>query len=511
MKFVKGDAIASLIIIIVNLIGGISIGCLQRGMSFSDATHTYSLLAVGDGLIAQIPALLISLTAGVVVTRVTSEENSNLGRDIVGQLASDPRTLAVAGLVLGAMALVPGFPSAVFLFFSFVLLGTAWLVAARRKRDTAVSFQAEIAEQAARPVSVAVVLHLGRDLSVLRTELEATLGSMREALSTRLGIPIPPVRIAAMPLPAERDGDDNTFRIDVDGVPFQNGALDPLSAFVEEVPNALRELGVELRRGPGPFGDNTLVVSGPEAARVQEAGLTVISPAQYLSRSGESGLMSHARRLVGVQEAQSLLRQTEAHFPELVREATRICPVLIVTDILRQLVEDQVSVANMRQILDTLLEWSGREQGTAELAAHVRVALRRQICHQWSSGGKVLNVVVAEPALEQALRPRIPPNIKGNLLEGPAARQLVAATRQQMLPCLAHARPVLFLVSPDLRRHMRKLLRQNDLDVPVLTYEEVAPEFSLQVLGTLPLSCIAGTRPELVQPEPGSNVKPMVA
>ena len=118
MKFVKGDAIASLIIIVVNLIGGITIGCLQRGMGFGEAVHTYSLLAVGDGLIAQIPALLISLTAGVVVTRVTSEKGGSLGHDIVGQIGAEPRTLSVAAAVLGALALVPGFPVAVFLSFA---------------------------------------------------------------------------------------------------------------------------------------------------------------------------------------------------------------------------------------------------------------------------------------------------------------------------------------------------------------------------------------------------------
>ena len=140
MKFVKGDAIASLVIIVVNLVGGMTIGCLQRGLPFSEAVRTYSLLAVGDGLIAQIPALLISLTAGVLVTRVTSETGGNLGQDIVAQLVTEPRTLQIAALVLAGLGLVPGFPTAVFWTLAVVLGAGGWALARQRKRQAASAF-----------------------------------------------------------------------------------------------------------------------------------------------------------------------------------------------------------------------------------------------------------------------------------------------------------------------------------------------------------------------------------
>lgn len=495
MKFVKGDAIASLIIIVVNLIGGITIGCLQRGMGFGEAVHTYSLLAVGDGLIAQIPALLISLTAGVVVTRVTSEKGGSLGHDIVGQIGAEPRTLYVAAAVLGALALVPGFPVAVFLSFAAVLSGVAWLVATRQGREEDTRFQAEVARTAGRPVSVGLLVHLGAGLQGLRPEVTAGLEAAQESLAARLGIPVPPLRLS----PPAAGVADMAYRVDVDGVPSLAGEVDPLSVFVEDAPDALDELSVAWRRGPGPFGADSLVVAAGDARGVREAGLTVVDAVQQVCREAERALLGYARRFVGIQETQLLLRAAEAHYPELVREATRACPLPVLTDVLRQLVEDQVPLGNMRQILDTILEWGSREPGSAMLAGHIRVALRRQICHSWSAGGKTLNALVVEGALELVLRPRIPATIQGDLLDGPAAKRLVDSARSQLASCHRRGRSAVVLVAPDLRRHLRKLLRQHGLDTPVMTYDEIAPEFTVQLIGTLRMSgTMTAPRPELV-------------
>lgn len=501
MKFVKGDAIASLIIIVVNLIGGVTIGCLQRGLPFGEAVQTYSLLAVGDGLIAQIPALLISLTAGVVVTRVTSERGGSLGHDIVGQIGAEPRTLFVAAAVLGALALVPGFPVAVFLAFAAILAGVAWLVSMRRRREEDTRFQAEVDRSAGRPVSVSLLVHLGSDLQELRPGVARGLDAAHGALAGRLGIPVPPFRLSGMPPgpAASYRIDPACYRIDIDDVPSLGGAIDPDRVFVEDVPDTLDELAVAWLRAPGPFGQDSLTIAAADAPAAREAGLLMIDPAEQVCRDAERALLAYARRFVGIQETQMLLRAAEAHFPELVREATRACPLPVLTDVLRQLVEDQVPIGNMRQILDTIMEWGSREPGSAMLAGHIRVALRRQICHSWSAGGKTLNALVVEGALEQALRPMLPATIQGDLVEGAAAKRLVESARAQLASCLRRGRPAVVLVAPDLRRHLRKLLRKHDLDVPVMTYDEVAPEFAVQLVGTLRLSVISvAQRPELV-------------
>ncbi len=502
MKFVKGDAIASLVIIVVNLIGGITIGCMQRGLAFGDAVQTYSLLAVGDGLIAQIPALLISLTAGIVVTRVSGGGQAagpggggSLGHDIVAQIASEPRTLAVAAAVLGALALVPGFPAAVFVCFAAVLAAAAWLVQARRRRDEDVRFRAELDRSEGRPVSVVLRVHLGEGLAALRPAVSEGLACAHEALGVRLGIAVPPLRLS----PGADEAAALSWRVDVDGVPSLGGQIDPDCAFVEDAPAALDELAIPWRRAPGPFGEDSLVVDAAETAALREAGLLVVDAAVSLCREAERALLAQSRRFVGIQETQALLRAAEAHFPELVREATRACPLPVLTDVLRQLVEDQVPIANMRQILDTVLEWGSRDPGSALLAGHIRVALRRQICYSWSDSGKTLNALVVEGALEQTLRPRIPPTIQGDLLDGPAAKRLVESARDQLGSCLRRGRPAVVLVAPDLRRHLRKLLRQHGLEVAVMTFDEVAPEFVVRLQGTLRLSVVSqAPRPELV-------------
>lgn len=489
MKFVKGDAIASLIIIIVNLLGGIAIGCLQHGMAFGEAVRTYSLLAVGDGLIAQIPALLISLTAGIVVTRVTSDAGGNLGHDIVAQLASEPRTLQVAAAVLGALAFVPGFPAAVFLCFAAILAGVAWLLSSRRRRDAASAFHAEASAADARPVSVAVTVHLGEDLSDLRPAVERRLETAREALAARLGIPVPPLRLARAASSDPLAG--QMFCVDVDGVPALGGELDAASMFVEEVPDALAELGVACRRAPGPFGPVSLVVDARDAGTVSEAGLLMIGAADLACRNAERALLSHAGRLVGIQETQQLLRGAEAQFPELVREATRACPLPRMSDVLRLLVDEQVGVGNVRQVLEAVAEWAPREATTGALVEHVRAALRRQVCHRWSSG-KVLAAVGLEAALEEALRPLLRATPQGVQLapERAVAERLAESVRSQLAPCLGRDRPAVVLAAGDLRRPLRGLLRLHEVEAAVLSYAEVAPEFSIQLLGTLRASCL---------------------
>ena len=429
MKFVKGDAIASLVIILVNLVGGIAIGCVQRGLPFSTAVDTYSLLAVGDGLIAQIPALLISLTVGVIVTRAASDQGGNLGQDIIQQMVAQPRTLQVAAVVLAGLGFVPGFPMAVFFTLGGVLGAAGWLLAASRREEAARDF-ATAGHVKTAPEAVSMDICIGPGLAEQRSDIEAETEAARAQLADELGIPVPRLKVA------ERVGlAPGQWRIEIDGVPSASGALD-----AEE--NSATTL----------------------AARARDA------------------VLNAADQLLGIQETQSLLNRMEQGYGDLVREATKAAPLPRLAEVLRRLVDEQVSLRTMRPVLEAVAEWGPREANAGALAEHVRTALRRQICNRWADGTRTLHALVIEGGLEEALRTAAN---RGNERQGgdPAlAERLASAIRTQSA---AAAFPPVVLVAGDLRRSLRVALARRDIMTPVLAHHEVAPDTPVQVVGTM--------------------------
>jgi type III secretion protein V len=426
MKFVKGDAIASLVIIIVNLIGGIAIGCLQRGLLFSTAAQTYSLLAVGDGLIAQIPALLISLTAGVIVTRVTSEAGGNLGSDIMMQMTGQPRTLLIAAVVLTGLGFVPGFPTAVFLTMAVLLGGIGWALTARAKEDERRAVAAR-AVAPARGEAAALRMLLGASFRAEAETLEADLDTMRQEVGAHLGIAVPRLRVVPDAAP-EADG----WQLQVNGVPAAQGVADTAADIVARARPALCRI---------------------------------------------------ASQFVGIQETQALLRGMEPAFADLVREATKSAPVTRIAEVLRRLLDEGIPVSNLRTILEVAAEWGEREHNTAVLAEHARVGLRRQICYPLAGADKVLPVILIEAPLDEAMRALINATPKGSELDlRSSAVERMASALRRMKGQRTHAA---VLASSELRRHLRNRLNREGVDVPVLTYAELPQDFRLDVLGTL--------------------------
>lgn len=483
MKFVKGDAIASLIIIVVNLIGGIAIGCLQKGMSFSVALQTYSLLAVGDGLIAQIPALLISLTAGVVVTRVTHEDGGgNLGRDILQQINAEPQSLQVAAVVMGALALVPGFPSLVFVCFGGLLGGTSWILLKRQKHEQATAFALSATQDHTLATTLSIHVRLGSVFSEQRETTQKLITTRIHALSEQMGFTMPPIQVS---LDSRQQQD--SFSIEIDSVPALLVPLNPDLVFVEELPDVMQELKLNFCRTTGPFGPETIAVSPDALPTLQDAGILYVTPPEFVCRTAESILLAHAGQLVGIQETQTFIRKAEKLMPDLVREASKVCPLPRMSDVLRLLLEEKVSLRNIRTVFENVAEWAAREQTTSGLVERVRLALRRQICHQAANRDKVLAAIGIDAPLENRLRTLIQNGPQGKYigLDPVSAKKLIETSRSLLAPCLLHDRKGIFLVAPDLRRPTSLLLRHYGLTVPVISYDEVAPEFSVKLYGTL--------------------------
>ncbi len=501
MKFVKGDAIAGLIIIVVNLIGGIAIGTGQRGMSLGDATHTYILLTVGEALISQIPALLLSITTAIVVTRVTTDGGKDLGRDMVGQLVSDRRALGLAAGVLLGMAFIPGFPVPVFLVLALVFggasvsgLGPLRLLLpfpgrtfppgttdAQRLQE---SVDAAAPQAEAQPHAfVVIALSAGLHGSIARARLAGQLRLAREQVAHELGIDCPAV---AVRLDNELAG--TRYAIEIEDVPVERAELHPDRLLLRDDPVHLDLLGVVTEQGAAVFeGRPAFWLHSEHAPRLAAAGIGYSDAAQVMAAKLRECLRRHAPRFIGIQEAKQLVHGLEASFGDLVREATRTVPMARIAEVLRRLLEEGVPVRNMRLILEALVEWGEREKRPLLLAEYVRSALSRQICHQHANEMQVISAFVLEQDAEAAVREALHETTVGVYLalDASVSDSLIEAMRH----CLSQldverVKPVL-IASLDVRRHVRGLLLKNGLNVPVLSYQELAPDFPVQPIGPI--------------------------
>jgi type III secretion protein V len=508
-KFVKGDAIASLIVILVNLIGGLTIGSLQRGLSLSSAVETYSLLTIGDGLVAQIPALLVSVAAGIVVTRVSSGEQIDLGTEISKQLFNDPRALYLGALILLGLGFIPGFPWLVFVTLAAIFAaggywsrwqkmaaarlpaGTTPMLPSKGEAGRAALPQPPVSGEAGRaalpqpPVSGArdrVAVYFGPGLAqrVPPLSFRELVGRLRGVLAADLGVELPPVKLSV-----EHSLPPENFLIEFDSVPVAQAEIPAERLVVEAEAVDLELLGVPFAAGPSAVGPRAMWVEERHRAALAAAGIEALGPADVLAKWLSHTVRRYAAQLIGIQETRGILAQAEKEFPELVKEAQKIATLQKMAEILRRLVEENVPISNMRLILEAVVEWGPREQDTILLVEYVRIALRRQICFRCADRNRIIVAYMLERAAEETLRSSVRSTAVGAFLSvaESAARPIVDRVRTAFAAAPDTA-PVL-LTSMDVRRHVRSLLVRNDLDVTVLSYQELAPEFSVQPLAAL--------------------------
>jgi type III secretion protein V len=507
MKFVKGDAIASILVIMVNLIGGMIVGSLKHGMTIGTAAETYALLSVGDGLVAQIPSLFVSVAAGVLVTRVSSD--SDMGTEIAGQLFVEPRALVLGSVILVGMAFVPGFPTVVFLLLAAVL-GVAGFVIARRKaaaeaaaRNAPVKRAAgATAGSTAQPAQVgstaqdparlagppasdaAIVVWISSELaSAVPPEGFAELTTQARAeLLSDLGIEIPSIALEVDPTLAQ-----DRFRIDLEGTPVIEGTVPPQGLLVDDDPAHLELLEIPYRQEVPLINYRpALWVERSHAETLSQAGVAFAMPAQILAKCLIQMLYRRAGSFVGIQETRKLLTKIQTNYADLVKEAEKIAPLQKLAEILRRLVEENVPVRNMRAILEAVVEWGQREQNVVLLVEYVRVALGRQICFRCADRDRVIAAYMLERSVEDMLRSAQRQTSAGtymNLTEE-AVQPLINEIARALAEAAPGTNPVV-LTAMDVRRVTRHLLTRSNIYVPVMSYQELAPEFNVQPLGSL--------------------------
>ena len=497
MKFVKGDAIAGLIIIVINLVGGIAIGVLQRKMPLGEAVSTYALLTVGDALIAQIPALFMAITSAIIVTRVSDDEDSNLGSDIVHQITSDKRALGLAATVLVGMIFVPGFPKPVFIILALAFTYGALSVKARASLQRFIRRQPTLelikpAEDDKPPSHVAlpatpVLVRLGATLytALNSRHLPAYIATVREKVQDELGIAPPEVGIAL--------GDDlpnDTYAIDLDRVPVERNELRLDRLLLRDDPVHVDLLGVPVELGAPVQGVvPTHWVDIKHRAALAEAGIGFNDPPQILATRVREVLRRQAPGFLGIQETKALMAKMERDYADLVREVTRMLPVQKIAEVLRRLLEEGVGLRNMRLILEALAEWAERESRVLLLTEYVRSSLSRQICHQYANEQKILLAWILEQDAEKAVREALRETQVGIYLalDAETSDRLVSSMRRNMAAVPDNVTPVL-IASLDVRRYVRGLLVKNGLAVPVLSYQDLSADFPVQPIGSVGLS-----------------------
>jgi type III secretion protein V len=513
MKFVKGDAIAGLIIIAVNLIGGIAIGTSQLGMSTSEALDRYAILTIGDGLVSQIPALFISITAGFIVTRVSSEENEDLGSDIGGQLVSEPRALMISGGILLGFAMVPGFPTAIFLGLAaiaglggFYISRTKAKEATQRQSTAMPALAPETMPEAPAPTlpeesddftpvenvtfapTVPLIIDIASSvrMAIKPEKLDNEIARVRRALYFDLGVPFPGVHLRL-----NDNLDEGHYRIMINEIPVASGAARPGYFIARETPANLQMFGIPYEHGDD-FLPNTpsYWVAMKHREQAARAGVQIMTLSSMLTYHLAHVLKGDAASFVGVQETMYLLNQMEKNFGELVREAMRALPTITITDVLQRLVSEEISIRDMRTILEALVEWGQREKDPIMLTEHVRGALSRYITHKFSGGQNMIPAYLLAKDVEETVRGAVrqtsgasylaidPSTHRGIMKSFSAA---IGDQQQAVVP------PV--VIAPmDIRRFMRKIVERDFPNLAVLSYQELAPSVNIQPLERIRLN-----------------------
>ncbi|MEO7773681.1 MAG: flagellar biosynthesis protein FlhA [Steroidobacteraceae bacterium] len=484
-KFVRGDATAGILILFINVLGGLAIGVMAHDMPFGDAARTYTLLTIGDGLVAQLPALLLSTAVAIIVTRMSGSQD--MGGEIGKQLFGQPRALAVAAAVIAVMGLIPGMPNMAFLTIAALCAFGAWSIKRRAAaRAVAGALESrlpvvpvvpvesrELSWDDVRPVDP-IGLEVGYRLVPLVDanqggDLLARIRGVRRKLSTDLGFLVPMVHI--------RDNLEfgpNVYRINLSGVPVGEGVIYQDRELAINPGRVFGKLAGIETHDPA-FGMEAIWIEPSNRDHAQTLGYTVVDPSTVIATHLSHIVQTHAHELMGHEEAQQLLNSLAKSAPKLVEDLVpRIIPMSVLVRVLQGLLAERVPVRNMRTILETLAEHAPRSQDPALLQAQVRIALGRQIVQDIAGLKDELPVITLEPDLEQLLQNSLAgngatsPGLEPGLAERLQKRLAETTQRQELL-----GEPAVLLVPPPLRQTLARFVRASVPGMQVLAWNEI--------------------------------------
>lgn len=487
-KYVRGDAIAGILVIVINIIGGLIVGMAQHDLSFADSVKNYTLLAIGDGLVAQIPSLVISVSAGVVVSRVAN--NDDIGGQIITQLFSNPKVMYTTAVIIASMGVIPGMPNFAFLTLAMIIGGIGYFIAEQQKKEEELPIEEEVLppepEDEASwddvvPVDI-VGLEVGYRLIPLVDkgqdgDLLKRIKGLRKKFAQEIGFLAPTVHI--------RDNLElkpSAYRITLKGVEIAQGEshYDQLLAIN---PGGVTEQLPGTQTTDPAFGLPAVWITEDMRDQAQTVGYTVVDASTVIATHLNHIISMHAAELLGREEVQTLLDHISKDSPKMIEELTpKLLPLAIIQKVLQNLLLEGVHIRDMRTIIETLSEHANQSQDATELTGLVRIKLGRAIVQQLFPIGDEISVLALDNNLEQLLLQATQNNntngtsIEPSLAESLSSQAEAAAMQQEQMG----VSPVLLVPAP-LREALSKFLRRAIPRLRVISHEELPDSKTIRV------------------------------
>ncbi|MGV3525771.1 MAG: flagellar biosynthesis protein FlhA [Candidatus Sericytochromatia bacterium] len=501
-KFVRGDAIAGIIITLVNILGGFAIGVLMKGMELQEAAARYLTLSIGDGLVAAIPAFLISISSGFVTTRAISE--SNMAYDLQNQLLSSYRSLALAAIFLFGFAFIPGMPKHFFIPLAIIFILAAFIAYRKSVKKSQMVVEEEedavIPEQEVKkPENVLQVmevhplaLEMGLDLIPLVDpsqggDLLDRVVPMRVQIAMELGFVMPGIQFKD-----NLNLRPNEYSIKVKGIEVARGEI--LMGYMLAIQQPDTDVSQELVGFPTKdpaFGTPAVWVAGYEAQRAAQLGYMVTDPTNVLITHVAEIVKSHAHEILSRQEVQVMVNKVKEKHPVVVKE---LIPELLtlggVQKVLQNLIRERISIRDLATILERLTDFSKINQDPDTLSELTRQSLSRQICSNLSNDQNIIPVITLDPKVEQAVQESIQQTAQGAVLalNPQVSQQILAKLANEVQSATNAGHNPVVLCNPQIRPHVKKLTERNFPALTVLSYNEIAPKIKIQSIGAVTIS-----------------------
>ncbi|HHS3123770.1 TPA: flagellar biosynthesis protein FlhA [Legionella pneumophila] len=495
-KFVRGDAIAGILVLIINIVGGLIIGIFQYNMNFNDAVHNYILLTVGDGLVAQVPSLLLSTAAAIIVTRVSSAQN--MGQAVISQVFAKPRSLVIAAAIIGLIGIIPGMPHIAFILLSAGLAGIAYLFINQEKvkreqqdkeqnefSQTSDSKLSELSWDDVNPVDV-IGLEVGYRLIPMVDNAQggillSRIKGVRKKISQELGFLIPSVHV--------RDNLDlkpNHYRLSLAGVIMGESMIHPDKWLAINPGQVFGNLEGIPTRDPA-FGMDAVWINENQKEKAHTLGYTVVDASTVVATHLSMILEQNSQQLLGYEETQQLLDKLAISSPKLVKELVPDGLTLgMVSKVLQGLLSEHIPLTDIRTIVETLAEYASKSKDTEYLISQVRIALSRLITQKISGLNEELPIITLKPELEQLLHNTLQNSGHGGVSFEPGmADKIQQALIQFAAQQQAKQESSVLVVQPSIRTVLARFVRTISNDFHVLSYQEIPDNKQIRIIGTV--------------------------
>lgn len=509
MKFVKGDAIAGIIISVINIAAGLTIGVAMKGMTAGAAAKKYTLLTIGDGLVSQIPSLIIATAAGIITTRVaaTEGEDSSLGKEIGVQILAQPKAMGITAGMLVGLALIPGLPFIPFMALAGMSGGLAWSLTRTSEQKEKEEIKSQVMESAEvkkkatehdlkLPVTVPVILETSPDVTPL-VDIEAQGGrfiedlipQMREWMFQDLGVFFPGIRVRGDAAYL----DPGSYMIYINEVPTSSGVVFGDRIFTAENLEQVVMMGIVGTPALHPDGERRgMWIEAEDAAKLPPTAGALIQPDEYMAVHMAHVLRKNVDQILGIQDVQNILDLMEQQgYEALVKSVIpRLVSVQRLSDVLKRLLREEISIKNMRAILEALAEWGAFENDPVYLTEYVRMNLKSYIAFKHTEGRPVLSVYLLDTAIEKMVQDGVQQSASGSTLSlDPEHSQLILeAFRDAFGEISGEQVAPTVLTQMEIRYFVKRILEFEFPDVRVLSFQELPSELQIQPIGRVVLS-----------------------